>query len=311
MAVSIEQASFNALAAHLSSKLAGVDIQDSWPDAEEELTASAITILFAGKAEVTYLDPRPVGNARIHKAISPKVTTAQATTEPTAVALANALKAGWNAHLGSTGATGAHLVADAINTVATVDATNEATAITLANDLRAAFAPHTQSTTFHADAADLETTITAPIAVDTATLYALLNDLRWRINQHYATRAYIFEYQQLEQPIQLDLWTIYQPAREDLIDRLEKAINPSIHEGRHGVVLDLADGWTGKLWAWFDSPVRIEGEGHTKQSEFRANYRGTVEMVRTVTAQTPRLARLIFTASDGAGVLAQETVSPS
>ncbi len=67
------------------------------------------------------------------------VTTADASSEATAVALANALKAAHNADLASevdaTTGVGHHLAADTTNVVTTADATDEASAITLANEL--------------------------------------------------------------------------------------------------------------------------------------------------------------------------------
>lgn len=57
MAVTIQQAAANALAAHLSARLTGVAVDHRWPDSERPLPEKAVTILLAGKPDDTYLQP--------------------------------------------------------------------------------------------------------------------------------------------------------------------------------------------------------------------------------------------------------------
>ena len=88
-----------------------------------------------------------------HADATPAIATPDATDLPTSVALANALKASYNAHCASavsaTTGVGVHLAADVTNPTAVVDATDLATASTLLNDIKSKYAAHRVLTTSH------------------------------------------------------------------------------------------------------------------------------------------------------------------
>lgn len=124
-----------------------------------------------------------------HADASPTVATADAEDIGGLVALVNALKGSYNAHVASacdavTGE-GAHIAADADNVVSTADATDEASAIALANDLKAKYNLHRASTTVHA-AADSTNSVTAANADDLAKAITLANQIKAKLNAHYA-----------------------------------------------------------------------------------------------------------------------------
>ena len=102
------------------------------------------------------------------------VTTADASSEATAVALANSLKATHNADLASavdsTTGVGHHLAADTTNVVTSADATDEASAITLANELYTDHNAHVVDLTAHAGT---ESAATATNQATTATNAAM------------------------------------------------------------------------------------------------------------------------------------------
>lgn len=124
-----------------------------------------------------------------HADASTAVSTANASTEETAVALANALKAAYNTHVASllsaTTGQGAHMGDASAGAVATANATNEASAITLANAIKAAYNTHRASAVFH-NTADSTNAVSSADATDTASLYTLLNEIKTDLNAHFA-----------------------------------------------------------------------------------------------------------------------------
>jgi hypothetical protein len=124
-----------------------------------------------------------------HADASAAISTANATTEATLVALANAEKASYNAHIasaaGATTGQGAHMAADVTNPTAVVNATNEASAITLINDIKAKYNAHRALTTAH-PLADGTNVISSADATDTASAYTLANEIKTDLNAHYA-----------------------------------------------------------------------------------------------------------------------------
>lgn len=105
------------------------------------------------------------------------------------------------------------------------------------------------------------------------------------------------------QPIHIDAWAAYDTHRDDLIARIEPAINASnqLTLGdatadivRIGVTLPLADGWTGVGEFLFDGPELLQTPDSNQQSEFRATFRGYVDVMLTQTAVTPLIASIIL-----------------
>ena len=129
-------------------------------------------------AATTVLDAT---SAAIHKAADANlVTTADAYSEASAVALANALKTAYALHIADTDA---HPVADATNTTAAADATDESSAITLANELKADYNAHRSQATVHLNN-DGGNAVAAADATDADTLNTLLNEIKADYNAH-------------------------------------------------------------------------------------------------------------------------------
>jgi hypothetical protein len=107
----------------------------------------------------------------------------------------------------------------------------------------------------------------------------------------------------LRQPLQMDVWTRYDLARDDILARLV----PLLHAGmrasvgaynanpvRHGVLVPLSDGWDGYADCFFDRPQRFDSPGAVQRCEYRATYRGWADVDLTITAPSARLARLFL-----------------
>lgn len=135
----------------------------------EEVNNIQTTLVQAGR--LPHTGPEGVANL---------VTTANASSESTSVALANALKAAYNLHRARTDV---HLAADGTNAVSSADATNLASAQTLLNEIKTDFNAHIASATFHRSADSLNTISTAD-ASDQGTANALANALKAAFNRH-------------------------------------------------------------------------------------------------------------------------------
>ena len=108
------------------------------------------------------------------------ITTAVASDEATSVALANALKVDYTAHIASTAQ---HNAADTSNAISAADATDYASALTLANELKADFNAHRSQTGVH-PSEDAYHEIEQADAASDATTRTLLNELKTLYNQH-------------------------------------------------------------------------------------------------------------------------------
>lgn len=117
-----------------------------------------------------------------HEGITDLVTTANATNEATLVALANALKAAYNAHIADTDVHGA---ADSTNAVSSANATNTASAQTLVNELKADFNAHIILEASHRGL-DAQNTVATADGSNEATSITLANALKAAINRHFA-----------------------------------------------------------------------------------------------------------------------------
>lgn len=124
-----------------------------------------------------------------HADATAAVTTPDASTAPTALALAIALRAIYVTHCASacsaTTGIGCHIAADATNTLSVAVPTNEASSILTANELKAKFNLHRVSLSFHASADSASAVATAD-ATDEASLWTLLNALKVKFNLHFA-----------------------------------------------------------------------------------------------------------------------------
>lgn len=104
------------------------------------------------------------------------------------------------------------------------------------------------------------------------------------------------------QPLQLDVWSAFDVFRDDLIARLDQALNKGAgatlggsvidEPTRHGVLLNLADTWTGTVDCFFNAPFVDDDSDVVSRAEYRATYRGEARMNLTVTAQSARMASI-------------------
>lgn len=124
-----------------------------------------------------------------HADASTAISTADASNPATGLALAIALRAAYVAHCASachaTTGIGAHIAADATNTLAVAVPTDEASGILTVNELKAKFNLHRVSLSFHASA-DSASAISTADATDTASFYALANAIKGKFNTHFA-----------------------------------------------------------------------------------------------------------------------------
>jgi hypothetical protein len=149
-----------------------------------------------------------------------------------------------------------------------------------------------------------------PIVVAEAPIDATHAMFTWRISA-------------LRQPLQMDVWTRYDPDRDDLLARLRPLLNAGMRATlgaynanpvRHGIVLPLADGWDGTADCFFDRPDRFDSPVAVQRCEYRAVYRGWADVDLTITAPSARLARLslVQRLRDTAGSSARTTtVTPT
>jgi hypothetical protein len=117
------------------------------------------------------------------------------------------------------------------------------------------------------------------------------------------TSLFTWRMRALRQPLQLDVWARHAPARDDLLARLDEALNAGMGATlgvtnadpfRHGVVLPLADGWSGTADCFFDRPEVSDTPDAAARSEYRATLRGWAEVDLTLTAPTARIAVIRF-----------------
>lgn len=317
----IEVAALNALTTWLRSKLptpesgaSGIAINNQWPDADKQLPARAISLIFAGDRLDTLTEPVVDSTEVIHAAVSPRIRTATATDLASAITLLNACRTSYEAHRISTAA---HTTADTENDCVVPAATNQATAYALATELYGVITPHMGLLTAH-PSADAANVINAAVTNTEAGLVAAAEAIRAALNKHYVARIYVWRIRSCEQPVQLDVWATYHGSREDIVARLEPLLNaaPSESAGvddddpvRNGVLVQLGDGWSGTADFLFEKPRRTDTTNSKKQNEYRATYAGVAEFWLLIKAQSPRMARLALTQTteDAVGGVATTT----
>lgn len=303
--VTIEQAAANALASWLESKLPqgeddfAVAVNPTWPDDDTDLPDRAVTILLAGERRDVFTEPSVYSQTNIHAGITPRISAATATNLATAIALLNACKDSYEAHRVDEEV---HQAADEENAIEAPDADDLDSALALAQELRTEINGHRGYLIAH-EAADEKNVIAASASTE-AGVIAAAEAIRRALNQHYVARAYVWRIRACEQPVQLDVWATYEAHRDDIMARLEPALNASAGETLgdatddtptdNGVLLALReeDGWPGYVDFDFDRPRRTHAQGDQKQGQFRAMYLGKAEFFLLVKAQSARMARI-------------------
>ena len=117
------------------------------------------------------------------------------------------------------------------------------------------------------------------------------------------TSLFTWRLRALRQPLQLDIWARHHAVRDDLLARLDVALNAGMGATlgvvnadpvRHGVVVPLGDGYAGTADCYFDRPEVFDTPDAALRSEFRATARGWAEVDLTVTAPSSRIAVIRF-----------------
>lgn len=108
--------------------------------------------------------------------------------------------------------------------------------------------------------------------------------------------TYTYRFRCRRQALQLDVFTQYDVDRDDIMAQLDTALNvsdgvtlgtPNSEPVRNGLCLQLGDGWTGIADFLFEGPSAVDDADSEQQTDYRATYRGYVDMMLTVTTATP------------------------
>lgn len=318
MTTSVEQDACTALARWLTTALPGVEVRDQFPDDDKPLGKPALSVLMVGKAADEWTTPNWTSSKNIHDALPDAlgIDTSAIVDTATANATLNTLRAAYVAHLADTAA---HVVADTVNVLTApeiVDLSDLDAGEDLANDLRTQLPAHEAfaGTGAPHPVADILNAPTAAAATDEPSLVALTKNLVDKLGAHFAARSYLWQLGSRVQPIQLDLWAIYQAQREELIRSLEQVVRvgfiepdgPDVFDDYApvglGIAVSLGDDWPDSAAAFdFDAPNRLPGD--PQANEWRATYEGIVDVPLLAWGQSARLARasLLFTIDAVAG----------
>lgn len=124
-----------------------------------------------------------------------------------------------------------------------------------------------------------------------------------------------------EQPVQLDVWAKSDPERDDILARLDIALNagsrpvPGVYNPAptaDGLLCQLTGDWADStadfIWTDIDTPDTPDS---IRRAEFRATIRGSVMISLAVTKQTARQKTLIFRANLNGGAASTVTTITS
>jgi hypothetical protein len=108
--------------------------------------------------------------------------------------------------------------------------------------------------------------------------------------------TYTYRFRCRRQALQLDVFTQYDADRDDIMARLDYALNAGATASlgadyntepiRNGLSLALADGWSGIAEFLFEGPAVSDTTDSEQTTDFRATYRGHVDMMLTYTTPT-------------------------
>jgi hypothetical protein len=119
--------------------------------------------------------------------------------------------------------------------------------------------------------------------------------------------TYTWRLRACEQPLQLDVWTTSDPARSDIMARLEAILNagpsftlnavsfPDVPTDPFtaGILLQLPGAWSNTLADFtFDEPRVVDSPTSIKEREYRATYRGRAYFDLTLSTTSPRMTRI-------------------
>lgn len=305
MSVSIDQAVANAIQAHLSARLSGVEVLPDWPD-DQKLEPQTVSVIMSSVRQDLLLQPYEIDRDNVHSVIPDRVYQPKPVDVPTSCSVLNEAKARWNDHLASLDA---HLVVDSLNTITSPDAFDLTTGCVLANEFAVDMLAHVPSTVYHS-VADSLNTLSSASAQDIPTLIARAAEIRQKVNGHFGATIIEWAIRSAELPIQLDIWATSRVELDDLIARVYPLLDmdgtaAQLDRGpRTGLLLTLSDGYDGVVDVTFDPPYRMVSESPVGRSEFRATSSGLAYFNVTIKAQTARMAviNLVTTVSTSSTV---------
>lgn len=305
MSVSIDQAVANAIKAHLSARLSGVEVLPDWPD-DQKLEPKTVSVVMSSVRQDLLLQPYEIDRDNVHAVIPDRVYQPKPVDVPTSCSVLNEAKARWNDHLASLDA---HLAVDSLNTITSPDAFDLTTGCVLANEFAVDMLAHVPSTVYHS-VADSLNTLSSATAQDIPTLIARASEIRQKVNGHFGATIIEWAIRSAELPIQLDIWATSRVELDDLIARVYPLLDMDgtaarLDRGpRTGLLLTLSDGYDGVVDVTFDPPYRMVSESPVGRSEFRATSSGLAYFNVTIKAQTARMAviNLVTTVSTSSTV---------
>lgn len=313
-----ERRAAKLLADHLTSRMPDVKVFDRWPS-EVDLPEKAISVIAIGAAEIEsqtpQLDVSTYGT--IHATLPAALSAPASTNEATAIALAADLRTAWNAHVVDVAA---HAGADATNVLTSSVPVTLSGAKAVANELRSRLPSHVaKAPSVHLYADALYGTVTSAQASTLASTVALLNELRQLVASHFSTRLYLWKVGDFEAQLQVDVWTRYEIAREELLARVVGEMYAGFRYVSGELSPDPTDSFTVLAFPddgtyWGGRVVFSLGDlerSHTTQqrlSEFRATYTLAADGAIIVPAQSPRMATINFQAAMNGDAPANWTV---
>jgi len=298
--ISIEQAGFNQLSSWLTSQLTDTKVYSEWPSAEVFKEPKVISILWSSVREDELVTPHVVGTETIHGAISPIITAANAVNQSSAIALLSLIQTSYATHIIEDMTI--HQAVDSINVLTLPTPVTLQDAYDVATEMLAVLPEHFISSIAHEET-DTQTTLTSLTVNSVPTLITAVNRIKNALNAHYATKIYLWMIKSCRLPLQLDVWSLYNAVRDEMMAELERVSNanpydtagfgyPSSEPIRNGCIFQLADGWTGTVDFQFNSPFIQDTDDGNQQRQYRATYTGFADFAIYIKAQSPRLNKV-------------------
>jgi hypothetical protein len=132
------------------------------------------------------------------------------------------------------------------------------------------------------------------------------------------TALYTYRIRCRRQALQLDVFTQYDVDRDDIMARLDAALNVGEAASlgllaqnpdpmRNGLALALGDGWPGIADYFFEGPTVTDDADSEQTTDYRATYRGHVDMMLTMTTEAAisRLMAITLRQTVPVGLFAQ------
>ena len=114
----------------------------------------------------------------------------------------------------------------------------------------------------------------------------------------------VWQLKMCEQPIQMDIWAQSEMSRDDILAKLDIALNAGENSDSGffnpdpvgcGVLVKVSDGWVDTTADFFFEGPDLDDSPETiKRSEYRATLRGTLYVMLAVTKESARQKTIIY-----------------